>query len=255
MLLGPGDCLQGGGPRDSGCRTTPPTALGTSGSRRGGRASWRCEAAAAGSADRFPSECTCQGVSLSMLRSVLVNMEARRHQVQRRCAASFIILFVCLFLICFPKQIKTDKNWAVQVQMADNTATHLSPPRHLPARIWSRHIVCSTLHSLSVRSPEWYPLKSDLSGFPGARRGYFCFFLSQQGRWLGLPSLCVRASSLSCVPRSPVPRCREVPASLHFLPVPRLLSRPRFQTSLPDCARVGCKKRELHLPLLSSKDF
>lgn len=103
VLLGPGDCLQGGGPRDSGRRTTPPTALGTSGSRRGGRASWRCEAAAAGSADRFPSECTCQGVSLSMLRSVLVNMEARRHRVQRRCAASFIILFVCLFLICFPK--------------------------------------------------------------------------------------------------------------------------------------------------------
>lgn len=103
MLLGPGDCLQGGGLRDSGRRTTPPTALGTSGSRRGGRASWRCEAAAAGSADRFPSECTCQGVSLSMLRSVLVNVEARRHRVQRRCAASFIILFVCLFLICFPK--------------------------------------------------------------------------------------------------------------------------------------------------------
>lgn len=61
------------------------------------------------------------------------------------------------------------------------------------------------LHYLSVRSSEWYPLKSDWSGVLATRRGYFCCFLSQQGRWLGLPSLRMLASSLSCVPRSPCP--------------------------------------------------
>lgn len=60
-------------------------------------ASWCWKAAMTDSLDRFPFWCTCQGVKMSMLCSILIKMEA--HCQRQRGVLHYLLLF----FTCFPK--------------------------------------------------------------------------------------------------------------------------------------------------------